>query len=126
MRRITTHHTNECNKAIRLYADDLGHGGASHIYQAHFDYKNGYDLFPQGVVQRFDFQNGPIKEVGTNGITHEVLLAIIIDRLEGFQRGEWACEENAQVLGHLREALAILEVRTKLRDERGVEGTHEV
>jgi hypothetical protein len=33
------------------------------------------------------FQNGPIAEVGVNGVTHEVLLAIVADRLRSFQKG---------------------------------------
>lgn len=32
-----------------------------------------------------------IAEVGTNGITHEALLAVLIDRLQSFQRGEYSC-----------------------------------
>ena len=76
------------------------------------------------VVLRF--QNGPIAEVGTNGITHEALLAILIDRLEGFQKGPYAHGYNADALTSLRSAQASLKQRTIDRLARGVEGTHAV
>lgn len=126
MRTITTHHTNDANKALTLEADerDESNGNASHRYDIRY-LKYGREMSPRAV--QIEFQRGPIAEAGgTNGLTHEVLLAIVIDRLEGFQRGVWACEENLQALGHLREAFAVLEARTKLRDDRGVEGTHTV
>jgi hypothetical protein len=71
------------------------------------------------------FQNGPIKEVGCNGLTHESLLAIIIDRLQGFQSGQYACRENAIALTKIQEAQMWLQKRTRDRLARGVEGTHE-
>lgn len=125
MRRITTHQSNECNNAITLEADPLGTGGASHNYRAHYLRLQG-DVFSWPESQTLSFQDGPIKEVGTNGITHEVLLAIIIDRLEGFQAGQWSSPENAEALEHARACLEALNKRTRLREDRGVEGTHEV
>ncbi len=119
MREITTHKVNECNDGIQLTAIDApGSGGANHHYRAQvgseFDRKN-YD---------FVFQNGPIKEVGVNGITHEVLLAVVMDRLHAFQAGPYACRENALALTKIEEAVHWLHSRTKGRVARGVEGTH--
>ncbi len=71
------------------------------------------------------FQNGPIKEVGVNGITQEVLLAIVIDRLRSFQAGPFACTDNQEALGHCERALSVLQRRTLARIARGVEGTHQ-
>jgi hypothetical protein len=73
-----------------------------------------------------DFQNGPISEDGNgvNGITHEVLLSILADRLRGFQSGPYACKENACALTHIEEAMMWLQRRTLKRMQRGVEGTH--
>lgn len=71
------------------------------------------------------FQNGPIKEVGTNGVTHEALLAIVEDRLIGFQSGPYACRENAVALTKIQEAMMWLQKRTRDRLARGVEGTHD-
>jgi hypothetical protein len=128
-RTVTGHEINECNAAIEIRADaeNPDNGGASHHYMLKypraflgFPVQDGYEM------QRISFQDGPIKEVGTNGITHEALLAILIDRLESFQRGAYACPENAATIFYLRTALDMLHARTKLRDERGVEGTHEV
>lgn len=74
------------------------------------------------------FQNGPVKEngEGVNGITHEVLLAILIDRLMGFQSGQYANDFNAKALAHLQMALETLHQRTREREARGVEGTNKV
>jgi hypothetical protein len=124
MRVITTHHTNDANKAIGLHADDRNpeNGNASHQYLMYHPYEGGHSE----KCQQLDFQNGPIGEVGINGITNEVLLAIVIDRLEGFQSSKYACVENANALGCLDRALAELESRTKKREARGVEGTHQL
>lgn len=75
------------------------------------------------AVQRITFQNGPIKEAGINGNTQEALLAILIDRLEGFQSGQYACHDNQMALDHLQGARLWLHKRTVDRAARGVEGT---
>jgi hypothetical protein len=121
MRIIDTHKVNPVNDQLELTVlDEPGIGGACHKYavtitdpKAHF--------FTHG----FSFQNGPIGEVGVNGLTHEVLIAILIDRLEGFQSGQYACHENRRALDALYEAQLWLHNRTQARIERGVEGTHE-
>lgn len=72
-----------------------------------------------------NFQNGPIKESGVNGISNESLLAIVEDRLLGFQSGQFACRENAIALTKLQEAMMWLQKRTRDRVARGVEGTNQ-
>jgi hypothetical protein len=69
-----------------------------------------------------EFQKGGIQETGVNGVTHEVLLAIVADRLESFQNGPFHCDENRVALNHVTEALAALKSRTVARLARGVEG----
>ncbi len=69
------------------------------------------------------FQNGPIPDKGMNGVTQEALIAIVIDRLKGFQKGNFACRENAIALTKLQEALFWLKSRTEDRLRRGVDGT---
>ncbi len=54
------------------------------------------------------------------GVTNEVLLAVVIDRLEGFQAGPFACEYNRLALEHARSALAFLHARSQERANRGV------
>jgi hypothetical protein len=75
------------------------------------------------VFCQIDFQNGPIKEAGVNGISNEALLAIVEDRLACFQSGEYACRENAIALTKIQEAMMWLQKRTRDRVSRGVEGT---
>lgn len=77
------------------------------------------------TVQRISFQNGPVKEAGYNGNSHEALLAILLDRLEGFQAGPYKCHDNEVALDHLQSARLWLHKRTMDRLARGVEGTHQ-
>ena len=72
---------------------------------------------------RVSFQDGPVKENDLNGCFHEDLIAIVIDRLEHYQKGEFACRENAIAITKLEEAMHRLADRTKDRQKRGVEGT---
>lgn len=72
------------------------------------------------------FQDGPVTEAGVNGITDEALLAIVLHRLECFQRGAYRCRENAIVITKLEECLMWLRARTEERERRGVEGTSKV
>lgn len=97
--------------------DEPGSGGACHEYGI---------LRDPALLCGISFQNGPIKEAGVNGVTHEALLAILIDRMEGFQAGPFASEDNARALTHLKAALGSLQNRTRARMARGVEGTHTV
>jgi hypothetical protein len=73
-----------------------------------------------------DFQEGPIKECGVNGVCNEDLIAMVICRLEHFQKSEFKCLENEQAIIKLNESLMWLRKRTISRENRGVEGTHKV
>ena len=79
-------------------------------------YKTRYSRLP--II----FQNGPIKEQGINGVTQEILLAIVEHRLACFQSGPFASAYNAEALNHVGQALAALKRRTEDRLARGVEG----
>lgn len=68
-----------------------------------------------------DFQKGPVKEAGVNGLTSESLLAVLIDRTKVLD-SRFPCEENALAIAYMEAALAAFESRTKKRLERGVEG----
>ena len=78
---------------------------------------------PVAVLAQITFQEGPIKEFGVNGVCNEDLIAMVIVRLEGFQKSEFACRENALAITKLEEALLWLRKRTMGRENRGVEGT---
>jgi hypothetical protein len=104
--------------ATSVYAvDQRGQGNANHEYRIALkaDFKDPIKI---------SFQNGPIKEVGVNGLTNEDLLAIVIDRLYGFQSGGFACRENAIALTKIEESYMWLLRRTASRRLRGVEGTN--
>lgn len=128
-RIITDHIINPCNDKIRIeVTDEPGAGGANHRYEIFgFNTKsNDSDPIKQEPTERLEilFQNGPINEKGVNGITQEVLLAIVADRLRSFQAGPYACRENALALTKIEEAQHWLQQRTIARMRRGVEGTH--
>ena len=135
-RELTGHRVNVCNEALKItVVDEPGSGGACHAYDitgfnTETNPSDGDATTPDGYRAshsrtRIIFQNGPIKEAGVNGITQEVLLAIIEDRLVGFQSGPYACAENAIALELVRKAQEILQSRTVRRVEQGVEGTHQ-
>ena len=114
--------------------DEPGQGGACHEYSIKgrtsaklpITLMDGAKVHSDGTCTvefcRVEFQNGPIKEQGINGITQEALLAILIDRLRGFHEGPYRCWENAVALIHLEDALIWLQKRTRDRLARGVEG----
>jgi hypothetical protein len=134
MRTIDDHKVNPANDTLSITVEDApGAGGASHLYSvAGFDTaSNPSDPFVErhGAAARHAtvlFQNGPIAEVGVNGVTHEALLAIVADRLRSFQAGPYACKANACALTHIEEAQHWLQQRTIERMRRGVEGTHAI
>lgn len=120
MRELTSHKVNAVNDGLKItVVDEPGHGAACHKYRIEPTIGNALGIL-------IEFQNGPIKEVGINGVTHEALLAILIDRLEGFQSGKYACADNQEALEACRTAQKILKRRTEARAARGVEGTHQV
>ncbi len=128
MRTITDHIVSG-DQAVQLtieVTDQPGSGNANHRYEI-----SGFDTASNPSAAKAShsrltvlFQNGPIQEVGVNGITGEALLAIQIDRLRSFQAGTFSCRENAIALTHIEEALMWLQRRTVSRMKRGVEGTH--
>lgn len=121
MRELTSHKVNGLNEALVVEVlDEPGQGNACHRYA--ITYK-GTGKRPTPC--RIDFQNGPISEHEINGISNEALLAIVEDRLLGFQSGEFSCRENAVALTKLQEALMWLQKRTRDRLARGVEGTNQ-
>lgn len=129
MRILHDHKTNPANDVLTITVmDEPGAGGASHLYRVSgFAFAGkGDELMSHSATVELLFQNGPINEVGVNGLTHEVLLAVVADRLRSFQKGPYACRENALALTRIKEALHWLKHRTRARMARGVEGTHEL
>jgi hypothetical protein len=133
-RQLTGHIVNPANDRLSVSVLDApGSGGACHSYviDGFNTANNPSALTPHGkpITMRgvkLLFQNGPINEAGVNGITHEALIEILIDRLKGFQEGPYAGSLNSAALHHLKQAQTMLRWRTEERMKRGVEGTHKV
>ena len=77
-----------------------------------------YDL-PGGVAIKF--QNGAL-ELGRNGATTEEVLGVLIEHIGHFQKGPFACRENALVITKLEEAMHWVLHRKQLREAQGVKG----
>lgn len=77
-------------------------------------------------LSQLQFQPDTIEVLGVQGLTNEVLLAVVQHRLESFQEGPFACKENHAALTLVSAALNELEQRTAARRARGVEGRHVV
>ena len=124
MREITSHIVNPVNDKIKISVlDEPGAGGANHHYMVTTpDWTRAPDGSGAKGVWDINFQNGPIAEHGVNGMTQEVLLAIVADRLNSFQCGPFTCRENEIALEKVQEAMDALQSRTKARMARGVEG----
>ena len=138
-REITTHRVNGLNEALKIQVlDEPGQGNACHRYHitttetpppvsggmSSADLEKAMAMGQ--AVTEIRFQNGPIGEVGVNGISNEALLAIVRDRIEGFQGGPYAHVENGNALADVVSAMECLKRRTTERVTRGVEGTRTV
>lgn len=95
-------------------SDDLGRpaGGETH-----------------GVGIDIVWQDGPLAISGQrlepNGAFVEGVLEAALGRLEFYQASEFRCRENALAITKIEEALHWCQHRTRDREVRGVEGTHE-
>ena len=74
------------------------------------------------------WQNGPLgrgsERQEPNGTFVETVISAVIQRVEYYQKKS-PCRENAIALTHLETANLWLDKRTRDREERGVEGTHQ-
>lgn len=126
MRELTSHKVNGLNESLLVgVLDQPGQGNACHEYQIRRWVHGQGDQYDDAELCNIKFQNGPVLEFGVNGISNEALLAIVEDRLIGFQSGAFACRENAVALTKLQEAMMWLQKRTRDRMARGVEGTNQ-
>lgn len=118
-REIKTHCVEGLNESISIMVlDEPGPGGANHVYVIACT-DPATEHTEDTLIK---FQKGPIKEAGVNGLSNEVLLAVVRDRLECFQAGPFACATNDQALLSVVTAMDWLQSRTKERLARGVEG----
>ena len=102
------------------------------IYEHHCKDNEGHPAggTSAGVGIDVTWQNGPLSVNGErkeqNGAFVEDVIAIAVGRLKFYQGTMFVCRENALAITKLEEALHWLDHRTKDRETRGVEGTHEL
>lgn len=113
---VEVNHDLLTNKYTKVFHEDHVNFNAPH----HFSVQD----HGGNVLSLIDFQEGPIKEHGINGVANEDLLVMVLTRLEGFQNSEFRCCENDLAITKIEEALLWLRKRTMEREARGVEGTH--
>lgn len=115
VRSVDTHHDGHgLNESINIDTDTPDASGAAHLY---------YLFIDGNSVGHVQFQKGPRNVEGsTPGATEAAILAILIDRLKGFQAGPYACRENAIQLTKLEECLHWTKARADERAKRGVLG----
>ena len=98
---------------------EKGPGGAYHLYEI-----NAGGKYEIPIIQ---FQEGPRTDPNsTPGIIDSDLLEIVRHRLQCFQEGEFACDENSIALLHIEKALEWMNKRVEDRIARGVLGKNEV
>ena len=82
-----------------------------------------------GVGLAIEWQNGPLgrgeDRQEPNGAFVETVMRAALQRIQYYQDSGFACRENALAITKLEEALHWLDHRTRAREERQVEGTHE-
>lgn len=76
-------------------------------------------MWQNGALGRGDERQEP------NGAFVEGVLQAALGRLEFYQQSKFACEDNANAILAIKAALGVLERRSRLREKRGVAGTHE-
>lgn len=88
---------------------------------------SGGNTFGNGFA--IGWQNGPLgrgeERKEPNGAFVEDVILAVIDRLEYYQASKFECKANFEAIRCLIEARDHLDARTKKREERQVEGTHQ-
>jgi hypothetical protein len=83
-----------------------------------------------GIGLLIEWQDGPLgrgeNRKEPNGAFVETVIDAARQRLQFYQDSKYSCIENEMALSRLKEALWWLNQRTRHREKRQVEGTHEV
>jgi hypothetical protein len=72
---------------------------------------------------RVVYQSGLPTEVGVNGCRPEDVIDVVVDKLEKYQHGPLACEENREAIRYLKLAKQSLHQRIQRRRDQGVLNT---
>ena len=111
------------NNYTEIYATDEQAFNANHKYIVVAVPSEGEETGLDNPYAKVSFQKGSIKENDVNGCHNEDLIAIVLDRLQCLNQGDFKCRENSIAITKLEEALMWLNKRTLDRRSRGVEGT---
>lgn len=83
-----------------------------------------------GLGIHIRWQDGPLgrgeERAAPNGAFVEGVLNAVLGRLRYYQETKFRCRQNALAITKIEEGLHWLDDRTREREQRGVEGTHEV
>jgi hypothetical protein len=104
-----------------LAVDGVQEDGVNHQYRIERDDGSqvGFINFNREIAEDFDENGiGDTNGYDANGISDEVLLAVLIDRLQSFQNGEFACKEYGLALKKVEDALDILNKRSQKKIEQ--------
>lgn len=122
---------NEVNGFKIIHMDDLrdqypekfNESGAMDYKWFESEIRPNYHIFIRHDVGSLAFtvQDGPIKEVGVNGIQHTEIITLAKNMIEFFN-AKFPCRENAMTITKLDEALMWQDKRKQDREKRGVEG----
>lgn len=82
-------------------------------------------IVEDGNKVTFTIQDGPIKEVGINGVQIDAVIEWAKAKIEGFNKA-FPCRENSLIITKLDEALLWSLKRKMDREARGVEGRNKV
>jgi hypothetical protein len=108
VREIRGHEINAINAQIRITSDEEA---------INYSIRTEAPAPAPSFWTDIKFQSGPVADCGVNGLTNEVLLTVIADRLETFQKGGRSCRENDMALIKVQEALHWLIHRVRARAE---------
>lgn len=105
------------------YPDKFNESGAMDYKWFEKDIRPNHFIYVRHDVNSLSFtiQNGPIKEVGINGVQVDHIIETAKMIIEGLNK-KFPCRENSSAITKLDEALHWLDHRKKNREKRGVEG----
>lgn len=134
-REITEHQTNDCNRQIKIIAMDVdvkendtckGRQSSYNIVIPDKTNNVVYDADKENDPASFNlfFQKGSTTKHGINGLTFEVLCAIMLDRMRYFQSTELKNDCNEECIKHLEKVIELQKKRADDRVARGVYDTY--
>jgi hypothetical protein len=98
-----------------LHCEDESNYGTKHHFRVISD--------DEKTLCEINYQEGPVKEQGVNGVQDDHLLLIVRERLLYLNKSKWANRESAMALTKVEEAIMWLNKRTANRTMLKKEGT---